>query len=68
MFMAIYYVVKSRNVVWWFLGFTVLMGLARIYCGVHYPSDILSGAVIGILSAWFIRTILPVIKTDENNS
>lgn len=59
MFMAIFYVVKSRNVVWWFLGLTVLMGLARIYCGVHYPSDIFGGAAIGILSAGFVYWILP---------
>lgn len=28
-----------------------LMGLARVIAGVHYPSDIIGGAVIGILSA-----------------
>lgn len=30
----------------------VALGLARVYAGIHYPSDILGGAAIGFLSAW----------------
>ena len=30
----------------------VLMGLSRLYVGVHYPSDVLVGALIGTLCAW----------------
>lgn len=30
----------------------VLMGLSRLYVGVHYPTDVLTGAVIGSLCAW----------------
>ena len=37
----------------------VLMGLSRLYVGVHYPSDVLAGALIGSLSAvaalWLIK-------------
>ena len=29
-----------------------LMGLSRLYVGVHYPTDVLVGAVIGALCAW----------------
>ena len=26
--------------------------LSRVYCGVHYPSDILAGFILGAGSAW----------------
>jgi len=31
---------------------SLLMGLARIYVGIHYPLDILGGMVLGILVGW----------------
>ena len=30
----------------------VCMGLSRLYVGVHYPTDVLVGAIIGALCAW----------------
>jgi undecaprenyl-diphosphatase len=42
-----------------------LFGLSRIYCGVHYPSDVIVGALLGALSAYLVvrkgRFIDPVI-------
>jgi undecaprenyl-diphosphatase len=32
---------------WWFFGWAALVALSRPAVGVHYPSDILGGAVIG---------------------
>jgi undecaprenyl-diphosphatase len=36
---------------WWGLlwaGFSILAMLARIYVGLHYPGDVIAGALIGI--------------------
>ena len=38
-----------------------LMGLSRLYVGVHFPTDVLAGAVIGtccgILASWVVRRV-----------
>lgn len=34
-----------------FLGLAVLTAYSRVYCGVHYPGDVIAGAVIGTLLA-----------------
>ena len=33
----------------------ILIGFSRIYVGVHYPGDIIAGAIVGILSAYFVH-------------
>jgi undecaprenyl-diphosphatase len=38
---------RKRNVAWLFAG-ALLISLGRVYEGLHYPSDVLGGAVIGI--------------------
>lgn len=40
-----------------FMFFAVLIGLARIVAGVHFPVDILGGFVLGALIAYFIKSV-----------
>ena len=39
----------------------VVMGLSRLYVGVHFPSDVLAGALIGslcgLLGAWVVKNV-----------
>jgi undecaprenyl-diphosphatase len=45
----------NRQWGWWFFGLSFVMGVARIYAGVHWPLDILGGIVVGLASAWFVH-------------
>ena len=35
----------------WFLVLAFLIGFSRLYVGVHYPTDVLAGALIGTVIA-----------------
>ncbi len=39
-----------------------ILGLVRVYAGIHYPSDILGGAFIGLVSAWLVQRILKSVR------
>lgn len=41
----------------------ISIGIGRIAAGVHWPSDILGGAAVGIVTAWLVRFIW---KRSEN--
>lgn len=43
--------------VWGFLALAVAVSYSRVYVGVHYPSDVLSGAIIGISMGWLVASI-----------
>ena len=42
----------------WLFVFAALMGLARIFVGVHWPSDILAGALLGVAVGYCVKMIL----------
>ena len=35
----------------------ILVGVSRIYIGTHYVSDVLGGAITGLLGAWIVKRI-----------
>ncbi|MBI4709215.1 MAG: phosphatase PAP2 family protein [Candidatus Portnoybacteria bacterium] len=54
---AAYLLIKKTDpsikwVGWLLFSGSFLIGIARIFSGVHYPSDILAGIILGILVGW----------------
>lgn len=41
-----------------FFGLALLMSWSRVYVGVHYPSDVLAGTVVGIAMGWLILWLM----------
>lgn len=47
--------------------FAAMIGFSRMYLGVHFPSDVIGGAIVGVLCAWVIRKIIDrVIKFQKD--
>lgn len=48
-----------------FIFFALLIGIARIIAGVHFPGDILGGFILGAIIAYFVRVIYgKIFKTN----
>ncbi|MDQ3924024.1 MAG: phosphatase PAP2 family protein [Actinomycetota bacterium] len=43
---------------WSFLALAVAISYSRIYVGVHYPTDVLSGALLGLFAGWLAAFIV----------
>lgn len=47
----------NKKAGWWFLAGACLISLSRVFVGLHYPADILAGAVVGVFSGWLVVKI-----------
>lgn len=54
----------SKNRLWIpALVIAVLMGFSRLYLYVHYPSDVLAGALLGIMLGWLGTAVVKVLRS-----
>jgi undecaprenyl-diphosphatase len=72
MFTMSFWLFKRKHAYLWVL-LALIVGLSRIWVGVHYPADVTAGAILGALSAYLAYRIIPkfgfvknVFKTGEN--
>ena len=49
---ALQYGTKRKWLKWLAMIVAILMGLSRLYVGVHYPTDVVGGVLVGWFSGW----------------
>lgn len=64
--MAFLFSIQYRKYWMFFAGFALLISLSRIFVGVHYPSDVAGGMLIGVfLSGVIIGSVCKIYKMFE---
>lgn len=54
-----------KSIGWWLYAWAFISSYTRIYIGVHYPGDILGGAVLGILIGLIIGKLLKLFLENH---
>ena len=52
---VVYFYNKKAGI--FFLIASFLISISRVFVGVHWPSDVLAGAIVGIFSGWLLMKI-----------
>lgn len=52
----------NKKAAWWLAGAGLLIGLARVAAGVHYPSDILGGIILGLCTGALVHFLYRSFK------
>lgn len=57
LFLIVVFRERWKPIVWLSLGWAISISFAQIYVGVHYPSDILAGILLGTLIGFLMATV-----------
>ncbi len=49
----------------WLYGLASVIAFSRVYVGVHYPADVLAGALFGYLVGWTVLSLWVIVKMRE---
>ncbi len=66
LFFALGMVVAYENRLWgwWYFGLSALVVIARVFAGVHWPLDVLAGAIVGIATGAAVHKLIePHLKS-----
>ncbi|MCT4582614.1 MAG: phosphatase PAP2 family protein [Flavobacteriales bacterium] len=50
--LGLFYKAKNKVIIYWLLAWAGLIAYSRMYLGVHYPSDVFVGGILGGLIGW----------------
>jgi undecaprenyl-diphosphatase len=56
----------NRRAGWQFGALTLLVGISRVFSGVHWISDILGGIAVGVFAFWAAKNLLPKKLSEED--
>jgi len=59
---AFYIFFYYTQLAWIFLICACLVGISRVFCGVHWPRDIIAGALVGLGSSLVIYFLINLIR------
>ncbi len=59
---AIFFGLRYRRILWYLVGLSVLVSYTRIYLGIHYPSDIAAGWLLGGAVALLILALWKLVQ------
>ena len=53
---------KNQKGIYWLFLYALIVSYSRIYLGVHYPLDVIFGALVGVLSAYLSWAVVVILK------
>jgi undecaprenyl-diphosphatase len=57
-----------RRLAWLWWSVTILIGVSRVYVGVHYPSDVLGGLAIGAIAGLILGLLAKKLASQAHPS